>query len=596
MWDLCSRELINFGVIVLFQNTVTPGRLSTGSCIGELKQCKLCREVLGHMLGSVFNSLSYDSILCRYIKRELFHNNKIQALPACFMSWTEFTSQSCMFTDHQRKVWTMGHLREGCWYLEGPKGFVTSTEQETYDRNVKIQPDGMQQELFEPDESEEEDLPVVEEEIGKRRRKRRALARDDGSATTGIRSRKKQHVQEKPMAVATMVPVKAAMKPPTSAPAPVKVPQSPASAYLHTSSNPMVLEDNDRSSDIDLKVMPIAPRKGGPWVVHEYFGLGSILSWARKGRSTGQMPLEMNEVGQWIQSILPGRPRFRNGVMDSHRGYADLIIADLPESLPVPFVSNPSNSIPKWNEFESFHLRGLFQFASSILHDNGAMFIFLPDDGGERFARIQKFLDNFGFAKIREWWGGNRLRLVNAREESKGKTNNMFVIHLLVRASDPEVKRTSDFKFRPPSKIFARVGIDIAQDNIVYNYTTTETQLERFIESQKAMVPWRGAREKDPHFMECLIEATTDVGDVVVDVLASTGAAVRACRCIGRNIAALEEDPDIYHNLLKGLQAEGSPPVGESEPLVPTPATTAPAYDSDEEFFRRRAESQSQLE
>jgi hypothetical protein len=35
--------------------------------------------------------------------------------------------------------------------------------------------------------------------------------------------------------------------------------------------------------------------------------------------------------------------------------------------------------------------------------------------------------------------------------------------------------------------------------------------------------PWRGGREKDPVLLQLLIESTKQVGDIVLDCIASTG-------------------------------------------------------------------------
>lgn len=61
------------------------------------------------------------------------------------------------------------------------------------------------------------------------------------------------------------------------------------------------------------------------------------------------------------------------------------------------------------------------------------------------------------------------------------------------------------------------MGIDIAADDVLHNFVTKDSQLIR------GEIPWRGAREKDPTFMQMLIEATTSVGDIVLDCTASTG-------------------------------------------------------------------------
>jgi hypothetical protein len=57
------------------------------------------------------------------------------------------------------------------------------------------------------------------------------------------------------------------------------------------------------------------------------------------------------------------------------RAYVDLIIADVLEDLPVPIVSNPSTSIPVWDEMPKNFLESLFDFASEYLQDNGAMIL-----------------------------------------------------------------------------------------------------------------------------------------------------------------------------------------------------------------------------
>lgn len=60
-------------------------------------------------------------------------------------------------------------------------------------------------------------------------------------------------------------------------------------------------------------------------------------------------------------------------------------------------------------------------------------------------------------------------------------------------------------------------GIDLEEDDLLHNFTTAKTHL------MNGAVPWRGAREKDPRFLQILVEASTDPGDVVLDYNASTG-------------------------------------------------------------------------
>jgi hypothetical protein len=89
-----------------------------------------------------------------------------------------------------------------------------------------------------------------------------------------------------------------------------------------------------------------------------------------------------------------------------------------------------------------------------------------------------------------------------------------FCIKLLVRnipSSSPSL-----FSLKPVEELEA-VGIDIVADDVLHNFVTKDSQLMR------DTVPWRGAREKDPIFLQMLIEATTHVGDIVLDCTTATG-------------------------------------------------------------------------
>jgi hypothetical protein len=71
------------------------------------------------------------------------------------------------------------------------------------------------------------------------------------------------------------------------------------------------------------------------------------------------------------------------------------------------------------------------------------------------------------------------------------------------------------FTFQLCPKLKA-LGVDVARDDILQNFTISETL------SMNKGIPWRGAREKDPRFMQMFIEALSIPGDVVVDCTAST--------------------------------------------------------------------------
>lgn len=89
-----------------------------------------------------------------------------------------------------------------------------------------------------------------------------------------------------------------------------------------------------------------------------------------------------------------------------------------------------------------------------------------------------------------------------------------FCIKVLVR--NIPTAPVSSFFVRSVAELEA-IGIDVVADDVLHNYVTKDSQLMR------EDIPWRGAREKDPIFMQMLIEATTSLGDIVLDCTASTG-------------------------------------------------------------------------
>ena len=64
-------------------------------------------------------------------------------------------------------------------------------------------------------------------------------------------------------------------------------------------------------------------------------------------------------------------------------GMVDVIIADIPENLPVPNVSDSTYSGPSWNAVDLDSLGEPFGFTDEILHDNEALILFHPDDNGD---------------------------------------------------------------------------------------------------------------------------------------------------------------------------------------------------------------------
>jgi hypothetical protein len=60
----------------------------------------------------------------------------------------------------------------------------------------------------------------------------------------------------------------------------------------------------------------------------------------------------------------------------------------------------------------------VFDFGSSLVHDNGALLLFHKDDLKLR-ADIRGYANAYHFKIFKEWMGINRLPLTSARDSSK---------------------------------------------------------------------------------------------------------------------------------------------------------------------------------
>jgi hypothetical protein len=63
------------------------------------------------------------------------------------------------------------------------------------------------------------------------------------------------------------------------------------------------------------------------------------------------------------------------------------------------------------------------------------------------------------------------------------------------------------------------IGVDVASNEWLQNFTTWADQ------AMNGQQPWQGPREKSPGFWQMLIEASTLLGDIVLDSTAMTGEA-----------------------------------------------------------------------
>jgi hypothetical protein len=85
-------------------------------------------------------------------------------------------------------------------------------------------------------------------------------------------------------------------------------------------------------------------------------------------------------------------------------GGVDLMIVDIPEGLPVPMVSSPLTSVLEWNSNDKNFLAMVFDFGSSLVHDNGVLLFFHKDDLKLK-ADIRGSAKAYHFKILKEWMG-----------------------------------------------------------------------------------------------------------------------------------------------------------------------------------------------
>jgi hypothetical protein len=68
----------------------------------------------------------------RYFMKELLPKGAIDKnkLPLFLTTWVDKTSQHCMFSQGQLRMWTLPHLKAGSWYLDCGRGFCPEEEEE----------------------------------------------------------------------------------------------------------------------------------------------------------------------------------------------------------------------------------------------------------------------------------------------------------------------------------------------------------------------------------------------------------------------------------------------------------------------------------
>jgi hypothetical protein len=387
---------------------------------------------------------------------------------------------------------------ECCWYIECPKSFVPDSEAELKKSLTATV------ETTDEDEDEDEDTDADADETAAEDTQKSTGKKKQAPKTSTATTSKKKAPTKGESTVTEVASKKVTTKGKAASTVTSKTSgkSTPVNDTVMTDahSEPLPLTQSRVKQPSHPTLSQPAPTERSPQALVIN---ASILEQQRHFR----------EVQKFALSCSPSRSCSFRGV-PSMRGAADLVIADLPEGLPVPNVSVPSSVVPTWNVKSEDYLQELFEFADEILHDSGALLLFFPFDNGDFLEDIETFFDSFGFAIYKEWMGVNYLPMSSARVPNT--TTNRFNMLLLKRVSRPEdsVSWSSTFSIRDVPELVAH-GVDVGLNDTLINHCTNPLM--------DGARPWRGPREKDEYFFSCLVMALTTVGDIVIDVAVGTG-------------------------------------------------------------------------
>ena len=92
----------------------------------------------------------------------------------------------------------------------------------------------------------------------------------------------------------------------------------------------------------------------------------------------------------------------------------DLIIANIPENLPVPGISAPFTSVPPWNMRPEGYVESIFEFGDVYLHDDAAILLFHCDDRA-LYSEVEEAAEQYNFRLCKDWWGINDIALASPK-------------------------------------------------------------------------------------------------------------------------------------------------------------------------------------
>jgi hypothetical protein len=96
----------------------------------------------------------------------------------------------------------------------------------------------------------------------------------------------------------------------------------------------------------------------------------------------------------------------------------DLMIIDNPIDKPIPDLSSLPNFVPQWNKHQPGFLDIVFDFASTHVHNRGAVLLLHSDDAKIK-TNLKGFIKAYYFVVFKEWLSINSLRMTSAKDHFK---------------------------------------------------------------------------------------------------------------------------------------------------------------------------------
>jgi hypothetical protein len=131
-----------------------------------------------------------------------------------------------------------------------------------------------------------------------------------------------------------------------------------------------------------------------------------------------------------LLQVGEGRQFYFQGKMQK-RAAVDLVIAEYPDGLPVPGLSNPPSQVPTWNAFQPKFLQVMMSFTVQYLHDDGAFLLFYPDSAAVK-KEISGYFKNYNFKVQEEWTVINCLHLANPLNAAKNVRNSIHSFRIIL--------------------------------------------------------------------------------------------------------------------------------------------------------------------